>query len=112
MKLLGIVLVILGIVGLAYGGVAWTTKEKVVDLGPLQVTHDKTQSLPLPPIAGGLGSLTHLDASIGKRYRSAGKERSYVSARCSDGILSTRGRFTFADGTVIDGSVEKACTVR
>jgi uncharacterized membrane protein YidH (DUF202 family) len=54
MKLLGIALVILGIVGLAYGGVTWTTKEKVVDLGPLQVTHDKTQSLPLPPIAGGI----------------------------------------------------------
>ena len=45
---------VLGVVGLAYGGVTWTTKEKVVDLGPLQVTHDKTQSLPLPPIAGGI----------------------------------------------------------
>jgi hypothetical protein len=66
----------------------------------------------LPPIADGHGSLTHIDASIGKRYRSAGKERSYVSARCSDGIFSTRGRFTFADGTIIDGSVEKACTPR
>jgi len=54
MKLIGIVLIILGIVGLAYGGLTWTTKEKVVDLGPLQVTHDKTQSLPLPPIAGGI----------------------------------------------------------
>lgn len=54
MKLVGIVLVILGLVGLAYGGMTWTTKEKVVDLGPLEVTHDKTQSLPLPPIAGGV----------------------------------------------------------
>jgi uncharacterized membrane protein YidH (DUF202 family) len=54
MRLVGIVLVILGVVGLAYGGVTWTTKEKVVDLGPLQVTQDKTQSLPLPPIAGGI----------------------------------------------------------
>ena len=54
MRLVGIVLVILGVVGLAYGGVTWTTKERVVDLGPLKVTHDKTQSLPLPPIAGGV----------------------------------------------------------
>lgn len=53
MKLVGIVLVILGVVGLTYGGVTWTTNEKVVDLGLLQVTHDKTQSLPLPPIAAG-----------------------------------------------------------
>jgi uncharacterized membrane protein YidH (DUF202 family) len=54
MKFMGIVLVILGVVGLAYGGLTWTTKEKVVDLGPLQVTHDKTHSVPLPPIAGGI----------------------------------------------------------
>jgi hypothetical protein len=66
----------------------------------------------LPSIAGGHGSLTHLDASIGKHYRSGGKERSYVSARCGNGIFSTRGRFTFADGTVIEGSVDKSCTVR
>jgi hypothetical protein len=66
----------------------------------------------LPPIAGGEGSLTHLDASIGRRYRSGGKERSYVSARCGDGVFSTHGRFTFGDGTIIDGSVEKGCTVR
>jgi hypothetical protein len=66
----------------------------------------------LPPIAGGRGSLTHLDASIGKRYRSGGRERSYITARCGDGVLHTHGRFTFADGTIIDGSVDKACTVR
>jgi hypothetical protein len=66
----------------------------------------------LPSIAGGHGSLTHLDASIGKHYRSGGKERSYVSARCGNGVFRTRGRFTFADGTVIEGSVDKGCTVR
>jgi hypothetical protein len=65
----------------------------------------------IPPIAGGRGSLTHLDVTVGKRYRFGGSERSYTSARCGDGILRTHGRFTFADGTIIDGSVEKACTV-
>jgi len=69
-------------------------------------------TIDLPPIADGHGSLTHLSASIGKRYRFGGKERSYVSARCGDGIFSTHGRFTFADGTIVDGSIEKACTVR
>jgi hypothetical protein len=66
----------------------------------------------LPPIAGGAGSLVHLDAAVGKRYRLGGKQRSYVAARCGDGVLSTHGRFTFSDGTIIDGSVEKGCTVR
>jgi hypothetical protein len=66
----------------------------------------------VPPIAGGHGALTHVGVTIGKRYRFRGAERSYTAARCSDGILHTHGRFTFVDGLIIDGSVEKACTVR
>ncbi len=65
----------------------------------------------VPPIAGGHGSLVHLDVKVGKRYRYRGTERSYTEARCGDGIFRTRGRFTFGDSTVIEGSVEKACTV-
>jgi hypothetical protein len=63
----------------------------------------------LPPLAAGFGALTHLDVKIGRRYRSGGKQRSYVSARCSDNILQTHGRFSFEDGTIIDGLVEKYC---
>jgi len=66
-------------------------------------------TLNIPPIAGGLGALTHIDVAIGRRYRAGGKERSYVSVRCSDNILETHGRFSFEDGTVIDGQVEKFC---
>jgi hypothetical protein len=66
----------------------------------------------VPPISAGRGSLVHIDVEIGRRYRFRGANRSYVSARCSDNVLSTRGRFTFADGTLIDGGVEKACTFR
>lgn len=63
----------------------------------------------LPPIAGGAGAITHVDVEIGRRYRAGGRERSYTSARCSDNILETHGRFTFEDGTIIDGLVEKFC---
>lgn len=65
--------------------------------------------LDLPPLAGGLGALTHVDVEIGRRYRVAGRSRSYASARCSDNVLQTRGRFAFEDGTVISGLVEKYC---
>jgi hypothetical protein len=65
--------------------------------------------LDLPPIAAGLGALTHIDVEIGRRYRAGGKARSYVSARCSDNILHTHGRFSFENGTIIDGSVERYC---
>jgi hypothetical protein len=66
----------------------------------------------VPPIAGGLGAISHVDATIGRRYRFEGSRRSYASARCSDGILRTHGRLTFADTTIIDGTIEKACTAR
>nr|MBA3865264.1 hypothetical protein [Solirubrobacterales bacterium] len=64
-----------------------------------------------PPILGGRGTITHVSAQIGRRFKVDDKPRSYVSARCSDGILQTHGRFEFEDGTVIDGSVEKFCRV-
>jgi hypothetical protein len=69
-------------------------------------------TLTLPPIAAGLGAVTHVDVKVGRRFDIGGQRRSYVSAHCSDGILRTHGRFTFADGTIVDGSVEKACTPR
>lgn len=69
-------------------------------------------TLDVPPIAGGLGAITGIRVRIGRRYRAGGKRRSYVSAHCSDGILRTRGRFSFEDGTIIEGSVEKFCRAR
>jgi hypothetical protein len=51
-KVIGIILIALGLVGLAWGGFTYTTREKVVDLGPIHASRDKTHSVPLPPIAG------------------------------------------------------------
>jgi len=65
--------------------------------------------LDIPPIAGGAGAITHVDVKIGRRYRAGGKARSYASARCSDNILQTHGRFSFESGTIVDGLVEKFC---
>jgi len=61
--ILAIGLIALGIVAFAYQGITYTTREKVADLGPLQVTTEKTKRLPIPPIigavalVGGLGLL-------------------------------------------------------
>jgi hypothetical protein len=68
-------------------------------------------TIDVPPILGGNGSLVHLSAKVGRRFRFGGRERSYVSARCGDGVIRTRGRFVFGDGMIIDGSVEKGCSV-
>jgi hypothetical protein len=53
-KILGLILIALGLLGLAWGGFTYTTKEKVVDLGPIHATRDETHNVPLPPIAGAL----------------------------------------------------------
>jgi drug/metabolite transporter (DMT)-like permease len=52
--IVGILLIILGIAGLAYGGFSFKHKEKVVDLGPIEATADKKESVPIPPILGAL----------------------------------------------------------
>lgn len=69
-------------------------------------------TIEIPPIAAGRGSLTHLDVDIGRRYHLEGRPRSYISARCSHHVLSTYGRFTFAEDVFLSGYVEKACTPR
>ena len=51
-KTLGLILVALGLFGLAWGGFTYTTREKVVDLGPIHATRDETHNVPLPPIVG------------------------------------------------------------
>lgn len=52
--IIGIILIIIGIVALALGGIRYTQREKVIDAGPLQVSADKEKSFPLPPVLGGL----------------------------------------------------------
>jgi hypothetical protein len=52
MKVVGVILIVLGIVALAYQGITYTTSEKIVDLGPLKVEATKERTLPLPPIVG------------------------------------------------------------
>jgi hypothetical protein len=53
-KALGIILIVLGICGLAWGGFTYTTNEKVVDIGPIHATREKTHNVPLPPILGAV----------------------------------------------------------
>jgi hypothetical protein len=50
--IIAIILIVLGIAAFAYQGINYTTREKVVDIGPIQVTSEKTKTLPLPPIIG------------------------------------------------------------
>ena len=53
MRLAGIVLVVLGVLALAYGGFSYTKREKIIDIGPIEATAETQESVPLPPILGG-----------------------------------------------------------
>jgi hypothetical protein len=53
-KTLGMILIALGLAGLVWGGFSYTTREKVADIGPLDITRGKTHSVPLPPIFGAV----------------------------------------------------------
>ena len=54
MKMLGIILVAIGIIAFAYQGINYTTREKVVDIGPIHMSADKTRTIPLGPIVGAV----------------------------------------------------------
>ncbi|MBM4441752.1 MAG: DUF3185 domain-containing protein [Candidatus Rokubacteria bacterium] len=54
LTIVGIVLIVLGVVALAYQGISYTTTENVVDLGPLKVEAKREQTIPLPPVLGGI----------------------------------------------------------
>ena len=51
-KAIGAGLIALGLVGLTWGGFTYTTREKVVDIGPIHATREKTHDIPIPPVAG------------------------------------------------------------
>ena len=56
-KTLGVILIVLGLFGLAWGGFTYTTREKVVDIGPIHATREETHNVPLPPIVGAVARI-------------------------------------------------------
>jgi hypothetical protein len=52
MALAGILMIVLGLAALAYQGFTYTTRETIIDIGPIQATADRQRRVPLPPILG------------------------------------------------------------
>ncbi len=52
LSLAGIILIVLGLAALAYQGFSYTSREKIVDIGPLEASADRERTVPLPPIVG------------------------------------------------------------
>lgn len=54
MKIVGLILIVLGIVALIWGGISYTREEKVLDIGPIEATAETRETIPLPPLLGAL----------------------------------------------------------
>ena len=52
MALVGVILIVLGVVALVYQGINYTSRETVIDIGPIHATADREKTLPLPPVLG------------------------------------------------------------
>jgi hypothetical protein len=53
-RFVGIALIVIGVAALAYQGISYTTRERVADIGPVEVTKETKKTIPLPPLLGGL----------------------------------------------------------
>jgi hypothetical protein len=51
-RVLGAILIVLGLAGILWGGFSYTTEKKVIDLGPIQASREKRHEVPVPPVAG------------------------------------------------------------
>jgi len=68
--IIGIVLIILGIIGFATGGISFTHQKKDVDLGPVQVSHETKDTLPISPILSTLSLIAGVGlVAVGVRSR-------------------------------------------
>jgi uncharacterized membrane protein HdeD (DUF308 family) len=70
--ILGIALVVIGLVALAYQGLTYTTQKKVIDIGPIQATKEEHHTILLPPILGALAVLGGIVVIVSDRRGNLG----------------------------------------
>ncbi len=71
MTIVGIILIALGVIGLIYGGITYTSSKDVVDLGPIEIQVDEKKEIPLPPILGAAAVAIGAAMLVMGRRRSA-----------------------------------------
>lgn len=71
MRILGIVLIVLGVIGLVYGGISYTRRSETVSVGPMSATIKERESLPIPPVLGAVALLAGIGLLVvGSRNKS------------------------------------------
>jgi hypothetical protein len=67
--MLGVVLVLVGVAGLVYEGLTYTSRETVLDIGPIQATVEETKTIPISPIASGVAIVAGLGLLLVERRK-------------------------------------------
>jgi hypothetical protein len=72
MRVLGMLMIIVGFIALAYGGITYTKREKLIDTDPIKVSIDEKKHIPVSPIAGAAALVTGVIlVSVSRRQRMA-----------------------------------------
>jgi hypothetical protein len=53
-RIAGIVLIVIGLIGLLWGGISWTDEKTVVDIGPIEARAEERKTIPITPVVGGI----------------------------------------------------------
>lgn len=53
-RIAGLVLIVIGLIGLLWGGISWTDEKTIVDLGPIEARAEEQETIPISPIVGGI----------------------------------------------------------
>ncbi len=69
MKLLGIILVVLGVLALVYQGIQYTSREKILEIGSIKLSADTKKTIPLPPIVGGVSLIAGIALILADRRK-------------------------------------------
>ena len=67
MKTIGVILMVVGALGLIYGGVSYTTQDKVLDIGPVEVSKEEKHAIPLPPAFGAIALIGGIGLTAASR---------------------------------------------
>jgi hypothetical protein len=59
-RIVGLILIVIGLVGLLWGGFSWTDERTIVDIGPIEARAEERETIPVPPIVGGIALVAGL----------------------------------------------------
>jgi hypothetical protein len=53
-RIAGVILIVIGLIGLIWGGISWTEEETLVDIGPIEASAEQEKTVPITPLVGGV----------------------------------------------------------